>query len=98
MPKEPAERVIRTSVAEFLDLSEVDMQIIDLKVKLARTLREARQQQALTQVQLAGILDTGQSRVAKMEAADESVSTDLLIRSLLSLGFTTRDIGDLLAS
>ncbi|MEZ4589877.1 MAG: helix-turn-helix transcriptional regulator [Chloroflexota bacterium] len=44
----------------------------------------------MTQTELAALLDTGQSRVAKMEAADSSVSTELLIRSLFSLGYTTQ--------
>ncbi len=98
MKKEQPERVFKTSVEEFLGLSPIDMQIIDLKVKLALKLKEARQEQALTQVQLAGMLETGQSRIAKMESADETVSADLLIRALFSLGYTTRDIGNLLVN
>lgn len=98
MEQKKDERVIKTSVEEFLDLSPVDMQIIDLKVKLALTLKQARQEQSMTQTELAALLDTGQSRIAKMEAADSSVSTDLLIRSLFSLGYTARDIGHLLIS
>ena len=98
MELEQAERVIKTSVEEFLDLSPIDMQIIDLKVMLAFKLKQARQEQAMTQTELAALLDTGQSRVAKMEAADNSVSTELLIRSLFSLGYSTRDIGNLLTS
>lgn len=93
MKQEQHERVIKTSVEEFLDLSPVDMQIIDLKVKLALKLKQTRQEQAMTQNELAALLGTGQSRVAKMEATDSSVSTDLLIRSLFALGYTTRDIG-----
>lgn len=98
MEQEQTERVIKTSVEEFLDLSPVDMQIIELKVMLALKLKQARQELTMTQTELAALLDTGQSRVAKMEAADSSVSTELLIRSLFSLGYTTQDIGYLLIS
>ena len=90
------ERAIKTSVEEFLDLSPVDMQIIDLKVMLALKLKQARQEQVMTQTELAALLGTGQSRVAKMEAADHSVSMDRLIYSLFSLGYTTQDIGQVL--
>jgi len=34
-----------------------------------------------------------QSRVAKMETGDRSVSLDLLIKSLLALGVSNEDIG-----
>jgi len=96
MKQEQDERVIKTSVGEFLDLSPVDMQIIDLKVMLALKLKQARQEHVMTQTELATLLGTGQSRVAKMEAANHSVSMDLLIHSLFSLGYTTRDIGQVL--
>lgn len=98
MEQEQNERVIKTSVEEFLDLSPIDMQVIELKVRLALKLKQARQEKAMTQAGLATLLGTGQSRVAKMEMADSSVSTDLLIRSLFSLGYTTQDIGNLLTS
>ena len=42
--------------------------------------------------QLAGLVQSSQSRVAKMEGGDPSVSLDLLIRSLLALGASARDI------
>lgn len=35
---------------------------------------------------------SSQSRIAKMEAGDPSVSLDLLIRSLFALGVTKRDL------
>jgi len=37
-------------------------------------------------------LGSSQSRVAKMEAGDPSVTVDLLIRSLLTLGATTKTV------
>ena len=39
-----------------------------------------------------------ESRVAKMESADTSVSLDLLIRSLLALGVTNRQVAAVLAN
>ena len=43
-------------------------------------------------------LGSSQSRVAKMEAADPSVSLDLLVRGLLATGASPRDIGRVLVS
>jgi transcriptional regulator with XRE-family HTH domain len=41
---------------------------------------------------LAHRLGSSQSRVAKLEAADRSVSLDLIMRSLLAIGATATDI------
>ena len=38
------------------------------------------------------MVHSSQSRVAKMEGGDPSVSLDLLIRSLLALGASARDL------
>jgi len=50
----------------------------------------------LTQTQLAEQIASSQSRVAKMEAGDRSVSLDLLVRSLLAMGITRRDLARLI--
>jgi DNA-binding XRE family transcriptional regulator len=86
------------SVSEFLELSPQEVCFIEMKLSLARNLRLRRQRRKLTQTQLAKLLDSSQSRVAKMEAADSSVSLDLLIRSLLALGAKPRDVARALAS
>ena len=78
--------------AEFLDLSPEESVYIELKVRLSETLREKREESSLTQVELARLIESSQSRVAKMEAGDPSVTLDLLIRSLLALGATRHDL------
>jgi len=85
------------SVAEFLGLSETESALLELKLALGRSLRERRTKQGVTQIELARRLGSSQSRVAKMEAADPSVSLDLLVRSLFALGATPRDLGRVLA-
>jgi DNA-binding XRE family transcriptional regulator len=80
------------SVDEFLGLSAAKAAYIELKLALSGQLKQCRQQRKLTQVELAKRLQSNQSRVAKMEAGDPSVSLDLLIRSLLALGLTTTDL------
>jgi ribosome-binding protein aMBF1 (putative translation factor) len=79
------------SVKEFLSLSDEDSAYIELKIRLAAGLRRRRQEKGLSQLDLAAKLQSSQSRVAKMEAGDPSVSLDLLIRSLISLGASERE-------
>lgn len=80
------------SAQEFLGLSEQEAAYIELRVRLADTLKARRRTQNLTQTALARRIQSSQSRVAKMEGGDPTVSLDLLIRSLLSLGASSRDL------
>ena len=75
-----------------MDEESVQRSCLELKLALGRSLRDLRVMRKLTQVELAGLLHSSQSRVAKMETGDPSVSLDLLIRSLLALGATSRDL------
>ncbi|OGO38999.1 MAG: hypothetical protein A2Z03_00735 [Chloroflexi bacterium RBG_16_56_8] len=50
----------------------------------------------LTQMELARLLESSQSRVAKMESGDSSVSLDLLVRSLIALGATRQDLAQVI--
>ena len=74
------------STAKFLKLTSEEEAFLDLKVALSESLRKLRQQRRLTQADLAKLLRSSQSRVAKMEASDSTVSLDLLVRCLLALG------------
>jgi ribosome-binding protein aMBF1 (putative translation factor) len=77
---------------EFLRLSDEEAAYVELRLRLADSLRRRRQKRNLSQTGLAKLLDSSQSRVAKMEGGDPSVSIDLLIRSLLALGASHRDL------
>lgn len=78
---------------DFLELSDEEAMIIAVRAGLAMALRKARQERRWTQAQLAEELGSSQSRVAKMEAADPSVSIDLLVRSLIVSGASGKTIG-----
>jgi predicted XRE-type DNA-binding protein len=82
------------SVKEFLSLSEADAGLIEMKLALSQSVRDRRKKQGLSQVQLAERLQSSQSRVAKMEAGDPSVSMDLLVSSLLQLGASSADLAN----
>ena len=85
------------TVRDLLGLSEAEEALVELKLILSRGLRERRTRRKLTQAQLARLLKSSQSRVAKMEAGDPSVSIDLLIRSLLAMGTTQRELAQVIA-
>jgi hypothetical protein len=74
------------SADEFLDLSSEESAYIDLKLRLS--------DRKLSQQQLAMLIKSSQSRVAKMEAGDPTVSLDLLVKTLLALGASDRDLAN----
>ena len=78
--------------AGFLQLSEEESRFLEMKLALASGVRELRERKGLTQSALADRLGSSQSRVAKMEAGDRSVSLDLTMRSLLHIGATATEI------
>lgn len=84
------------SAAEFLNLSPEEEAYVELKLKLSQNLHEYRKEKKLTQDALARLLKSSQSRVAKMESGDPSVSLDLLIRSLLTLGASRKTLSQML--
>ena len=86
------------SAAEFLGLTPEEETFVDLKLALADLLKKLRAKQRLTQAEIADRLRSSQSRVAKMEAADASVSMDLLVRSCLQLGASPKQVARAIAS
>lgn len=81
-----------SSAAQFLRLTPEEEAFVELKVALAESLRRRRLKQHLTQGELAKLLRSSQSRVAKMEASDPTVTLDLLVRSLLALGASPEEL------
>lgn len=103
MIKSKKERLVKAgwktgSVQEFLDLTDEETALIEMKIALSRYLKDRRKKKHLTQDQLAHVLRSSQSRVAKMEAGDPSVSLDLLIKSLLSLGTSPKQLARVIGS
>lgn len=82
------------SAAEFLELTPEETVLVNLKLDLAARVKELRTEQNVTQTKLATMLGSSQSRVAKIESADSSVSFDLLLRSLVTLGDSRKELAD----
>lgn len=78
---------------DFLSLSPAEEKLIELKLELSRALLGRRQELRYSQAEVARLLGSSQSRVAKMEAGDASVSLDLLVRAFFVLGGSREDVG-----
>ena len=81
------------SAKEFLDLSEDESRLVSIRLALIDAIRKARARSGLSQVALAERMNSSQSRVAKIEAGDPSVSLDLIIRALIASGASDLEIG-----
>lgn len=77
----------------FLGLSDEEAAYIEMKLALSEKLKRERVHNRLTQAELARLTHSSQSRIAKMEAGDPSVSIDLLVKSLLALGISRKELG-----
>lgn len=86
------------SAATFLGLSDEEQELVAMKIELVDGVKAHRAEQGITQAELARRLGSSQSRVAKLEAGDPSVSLDLLMRALLTLGATRKQIATLIGS
>ena len=81
-----------SDATDFLGLSPEEAAYIEFKLNLADKLEAKRKAEGLTQAELAKRLKTSQPRVAYMEKGDSSVSVDLILRGLFSLGVTRREL------
>jgi len=84
--------------ADFLELSAEEIAFIEMKLSLIKRLKQLRISQNLSQESLAKKIKSSQSRVAKIEAGDPSVSLDLMVRTMLALGATREDVALAIAS
>jgi len=103
MRKEKAKRLENKgwkigSAEDFLGLSPEESAYIDLKLNLSAKLRKLRAEQNLTQTELAKLIHSSQSRVAKIETGDPTVSIDLIIKSLLALGASKKQLARAISS
>ena len=87
-----------TSTQEFLGLSDDEMALIDLKISLIQKLKETRSRKKITQQQLARLIHSSQSRIAKMGAGDPHVSLDLIVKALVASGMTRAALAAALAA
>jgi DNA-binding XRE family transcriptional regulator len=87
-----------TSVTEFLELTPEESALIELRLALSNALKQKRLEAKMTQEEFAKRLRSSQSRLAKMEAGDPSVSFDLLIKNLFATGIDKEKLGEIIAA
>lgn len=83
----------RKEFGAFLGLSDLDMELVGQKKKLIEKLKKARNDQEISQAELAKMVQTKQPAIARMESGLVSeISLDFLAKVALVLGvsFTFR--------
>jgi len=86
------------TVQEFLGLTDEENALVEMRLSLSAAIRERRRIHHLSQVSLAKRLKSSQSRVAKIEAGDPSVSVDLMLKALLATGATREEVGAVISA
>jgi ribosome-binding protein aMBF1 (putative translation factor) len=82
------------TAAEFLDLDPEEAALVDLKLSWGTVVRTARKRARLSQEGLAGRLHSSQSRIAKLEAGDASVSLDLIVKAAFAAGAKKSELAE----
>ncbi|HVS27122.1 MAG TPA: helix-turn-helix domain-containing protein [Burkholderiales bacterium] len=77
---------------DFLKLSREEAALVELRLSLISAVKKSRLKHGISQIDLAQRLGSSQSRIAKIEAGDPSVSLDLIVRALIAAGATRRDL------
>lgn len=72
--------------ADFLELTDVERQIVEVRLALSRAVRAAPEAKGWTQGELAKAIGSSQSRVAKIESTSQDVTVDLMLRALFTVG------------
>lgn len=82
--------------SDFLGLTEAETELVELKTRLALFAKERRKAHNLSQDALAKKMGSSQSRVAKIESGDPSVSLDLIVCALLTTGATRQELAQVI--
>ncbi len=69
------------------DLSLVESQIKDYRLKLSDRIRQVREQRGYSQKQLADMMDINRSTISKIENGKFSITVDYLVRFSLFLDY-----------
>ena len=84
------------NTSDFLGLTPAEAELVELKVRLALFAKEQRKIKNLSQDTLANLMGSSQSRIAKIESGDPSVSLDLIVRALLTTGATRQELAQVI--
>jgi transcriptional regulator with XRE-family HTH domain len=85
------------TVGELFGLSEAEEQLVEMKVAIAEAIRVLRDVRSLSQAEVARLVGSGQARISKLERSGESTSLDTLVRCMLVLGASRKDLAKTIA-
>lgn len=85
------------TVTEFLGLTPEEEVLVEIRLALGNLLRQYRKEAKVRQVDVAQKAKTTQSRIARVEAAASSVSTDAMLLAMVAAGVPVRKIGETIA-
>jgi ribosome-binding protein aMBF1 (putative translation factor) len=88
---------VETTVDELFGLDEIDRQVVELRVRLAREIRRRRESAGLCQSSLASRIESSQPRVAKIEGGQAGVSLDLQVSAFFATGGSLDDLAGVVA-
>jgi predicted XRE-type DNA-binding protein len=77
---------------DFLGLTDAERQHVELRIALARAIRQLRESKGLTQKAVGKLIESTQSRVAKVEMGTVEVSLDLMFRAFFAIGGRMEDL------
>ena len=80
------------TVPEFLGLTDAEFELVEMHVRLTDEIKRRLEKAKISQARLAEELGTSAPRLSNM-LAGKQVSTDALVRALIVLGATVREVG-----
>lgn len=84
------------SAADFLELTPEEEAYIEIRLDISNMVKAQRAKRGWTQDQLARAIGSSQSRITKLEGGDPGISMDLMIKALLRLGTSKKQLGKFL--
>src|SRR5690554_4509982 len=84
------------TAADFLELTPEEEAYIEIRLDISSLVKVQREKRGWTQEQLALAIGSSQSRIAKLEGGDAGISLDLMMKALLRLGTSKKQIGKIL--
>jgi len=83
------------TVSEFLELTPAEATYIELRLALSENLKQRQTQKQLTSSHTQ-LLNANSSQIEKLETGETEVTLDFLIRSLLTLGVTVKELAEIM--
>jgi len=78
------------TASELLGLTEAEEALVETKLRLGDAVRTLREKKHLSQAELAKLMGSSQSRVAKVENRDAEVSLDLQMKAIFAASPSAR--------